>query len=251
VYTFRARWAERWRDGRLLLAGDAAHQMPPFAGQGLCSGIRDAATLSWQLDLVLRGRAGEQLLDAYASERLAHLQQAIALSVELGKVICISDELEARARDDAMLALAADPGAGGFAPPAPALGPGAHDAEEPAGTLFPQAPADARDRAGSDGAGERFVLRVVDAGAGDLLDAPAAAYLDELDASTVTVAAANDPGGLYRAWFERHGAVAALVRPDSYVFGIARSPSQASGLVERLREALGAGTHINQERQTA
>jgi 3-(3-hydroxy-phenyl)propionate hydroxylase len=65
VYTFRARIAEQWRKGRLLLAGDAAHQTPPFAGQGLCSGIRDAANLAWKLGAILREGAPDSLLDSY------------------------------------------------------------------------------------------------------------------------------------------------------------------------------------------
>src|SRR5262249_14941609 len=68
VYTFQARWADEWRKGRIFIAGDAAHQMPPFAGQGMCSGIRDAANLAWKLDLVLAGKAPEAVLDTYASE---------------------------------------------------------------------------------------------------------------------------------------------------------------------------------------
>ena len=69
VYRFQARWVEEWRRGRVLLAGDAAHQTPPFAGQGLCSGLRDAANLAWKLDLVLRDLAPDALLDAYGLER--------------------------------------------------------------------------------------------------------------------------------------------------------------------------------------
>ncbi len=181
VYTFRARWAERWRQGRLLLAGDAAHLMPPFAGQGMCSGIRDAFTLAWHLDLVLRGAAAESTLDDYTSERRGHLQHAIAISVELGKVICISDPGEAAARDEILLAAAADPNTPSIEPPAPNLGPGLHDGaagEEPgaAGSLFPQASRGPAVRASllEETLGGGFTLYVLDADPRTLL-APATA----------------------------------------------------------------------------
>ncbi|MET1072212.1 MAG: bifunctional 3-(3-hydroxy-phenyl)propionate/3-hydroxycinnamic acid hydroxylase, partial [Umezawaea sp.] len=109
VYTFQARLADEWRAGRLLIAGDAAHLMPPFAGQGMCSGIRDAANLAWKLDLVLTGRVDPALLDTYPVERRAHVQHAIGLSVELGKVICVADADAAAGRDAFMLANDADP----------------------------------------------------------------------------------------------------------------------------------------------
>ncbi len=108
VYTFQARWVDDWRRGRIFLAGDAAHQMPPFAGQGMCSGIRDAANLAWKLDQWLRGTADERLLDTYASERIPQVRQVIEFSIELGKVICVPDRDQAAARDEAMIA--ANPG---------------------------------------------------------------------------------------------------------------------------------------------
>ncbi|WP_018534102.1 MULTISPECIES: FAD-dependent monooxygenase [unclassified Streptomyces] len=109
VYTFQARWADTWREGRLLLAGDAAHQMPPFAGQGMCSGLRDAMNLAWKLGLVLQGTTSAALLDTYTSERRDHVQHTIGMSMALGRVICVPDEAEAAERDARMIAVDADP----------------------------------------------------------------------------------------------------------------------------------------------
>ena len=85
VYTFRSCVADNWRQGRVFLVGDAAHQMPPFMGQGMCAGIRDVANLSWKLAQVLQG--GEDVLWSYESEREPHIRQFIELTVSLGKLI--------------------------------------------------------------------------------------------------------------------------------------------------------------------
>ena len=69
TYTFRGAVADRWRNGRLFLLGDAAHLTPPFIGQGMRAGIRDAANLAWKLALVVRGDADDRLLDTYETER--------------------------------------------------------------------------------------------------------------------------------------------------------------------------------------
>ena len=87
VYTFHARMADRWRDARIFLAGDAAHLSPPFAGQGMNSGIRDAHNLAWKLAAVLQGRLGQQLLDTYEQERRGHAWEMIQLALRMGKVM--------------------------------------------------------------------------------------------------------------------------------------------------------------------
>ena len=102
----RRAYAEQLAGGpRASLAGDAAHQMPPFAGQGMCAGIRDAANLAWKLDLVLDGRAAGRAARHLRQERLPSARQAIDFSMELGKVICVPDPEEAAARDEAMAAV--------------------------------------------------------------------------------------------------------------------------------------------------
>jgi 3-(3-hydroxy-phenyl)propionate hydroxylase len=94
VYRFHATVADAMRSGRIFLAGDAAHQMPPFLGQGLCSGIRDAANFAWKLRLVDDGLADDSLLDTYGEERLPHAAGVVAHAVDTGRLI---DELSGRA----------------------------------------------------------------------------------------------------------------------------------------------------------
>jgi len=87
VYTFHARMADRWREGRVLLTGDAAHLSPPFAGQGMNSGIRDAHNLAWKLAAVVQGRLGPRLLETYEEERRKHAWEMILLAIRMGKVM--------------------------------------------------------------------------------------------------------------------------------------------------------------------
>ena len=108
VYTFHGLVASRWRDRRIFLAGDAAHQTPPFLGQGMCAGMRDVANLAWKLAAVIDG-SPDELLDTYQLERQPHAQQVIDAAVEFGRLICMTDPEEASARDEAMLDSATEP----------------------------------------------------------------------------------------------------------------------------------------------
>ena len=99
VYTHHSRIAGAFRSGRLLLAGDAAHLMPVWQGQGYNSGIRDAANLGWKLAAVVNGRAGDKLLDTYDMERRKHARAMIDLSTMVGRVISPTNRRVASARD--------------------------------------------------------------------------------------------------------------------------------------------------------
>jgi 3-(3-hydroxy-phenyl)propionate hydroxylase len=101
VYTFHGLVASSWRDRRILLAGDAAHQTPPFLGQGMCAGMRDAANLAWKLAAVVDGEADDALLDSYQAEREPHAQAVIDVAVGFGQLICITDPVAAAERDSA------------------------------------------------------------------------------------------------------------------------------------------------------
>ncbi len=99
VYTFHARTADRWRSGRILLAGDAAHLMPPFAGQGLASGLRDAHNLAWKLAAVLAGTAGPEVLDSYEEERRPHVVRMTTLTRISGALVQTRSRRVAACRD--------------------------------------------------------------------------------------------------------------------------------------------------------
>jgi len=114
VYTFNAVTADRWRDGRVLLAGDAAHMTPQFVGQGMNSGVRDADNLAWKLEAVLRQGADPRLLDSYESERKPHVKAMIDFSVFNKTVVSVKHPAKAIARDLAMRTAMLTPGLGGW-----------------------------------------------------------------------------------------------------------------------------------------
>ncbi len=124
VYTFHGLIATQWRFDRVLLAGDAAHQMPPFLGQGMCSGLRDAANLAWKLHAVMHHGADGALVDTYQTEREPHVRGIIELAVGFGRMICTTDRAVATARNEAMLANRQSGSPPNDAPPMAALTPG-------------------------------------------------------------------------------------------------------------------------------
>jgi len=229
-YRFAACFASRWRHGRVLLAGDAAHQMPPFAGQGMCAGIRDAANLAWKLDLVLTGLAPDLLLDSYDQERLRSARQAIEFSIELGKVICVPDPADAAARDQAMAPLVGSEPTD--APGLPGITEGVIDTASPhAGALFPQGVIGGRRFDDVHGAGWRLVT--TDPTPIDL-DPATRDWFASIGGVVVTVA----DDDVYSGWFSEHEATAALQRPDFHLYGTATSPAGAAALIDHLRNRL-------------
>jgi 2-polyprenyl-6-methoxyphenol hydroxylase-like FAD-dependent oxidoreductase len=234
VYTFSARYADRWRAERVFLAGDAAHLMPPFAGQGMCSGLRDAANLAWKIDLVLDGLAGVALLDSYQSERLPSVSAAIGFSMELGKVICVPDPAEAAARDDAMAA-----GVDGTAP-----APGLPDIHE--GFIHPTAPhagiqfvqGKVRERPFDEvhGNGWRLVLHGADV---SQVGADERAWFETIGGKVVAL---DEPDPWFDQWFAEHHTMGALARPDFYLYGTAPTPEAATSLLADLCRHLAEGT---------
>ena len=221
VYRFHALIAARWRVGRVLLAGDAAHQTPPFMGQGLCSGLRDAANLAWKLHRVLAGSSGDALLDTYEQERAPHIRHVVETSVAMGRVVCERDPERVAQRDAAMkAALAAGHRMTGNqdGQVAPLSAGVLHSDDRGAGWLFPQ-PMIAQEHGTARldtlvGCGTRLFVD-------DAALLPSAAELQAADICPVVLG----PGGLQEhgepsalSWLEERGVHAALVRPDHYTY---------------------------------
>jgi 3-(3-hydroxy-phenyl)propionate hydroxylase len=247
VYTFHGKLAYEWRNRRLLIAGDAAHLMPPFMGQGACSGLRDAINLAWKLSLVLREVSEATLLDDYQTERYPHVRVHVAGSVELGRIACERDPVKAAERDAAL--------ASGEAPPAPADpivegGVLALDADgvrvPPAGELALQATVRRGERTGRSDEiiGWGFTLLARDVDPVDLLDEDQRRFAAELPLVTAAVGAAGsgaevvDVEGAFGAFFDQLGVEAILVRPDFTIFGGVARVAAAPTLVDALRDAL-------------
>ncbi|MEN6544069.1 bifunctional 3-(3-hydroxy-phenyl)propionate/3-hydroxycinnamic acid hydroxylase [Parvibaculum sp.] len=232
VYRFHAVIAKEWRRGRILLAGDAAHQMPPFLGQGLCSGARDAANLAWKLAAVLQGRAGEALLDSYQAEREPHVRAITEMAVFMGKVVCTQNEDEAAARDRDMLS---KPESERIAPMVDTVGlkSGVMPGDELAGSIFPEPWL-------RTGEGRRRLDDV--AGLQPLLFYRAGdeAAAESFRASGGFAMALSDPelldeGNRVKSMLAEADAV--LVRPDRYIFG----RGDAGGLVAAWAAYLRSG----------
>lgn len=212
IYRFHGLVAEKWRDGHVLLAGDAAHQMPPFAGQGMCSGIRDAANLAWKLAAVVLGGARESILDTYQVEREPHVRAIIETAIAMGKVVCMLDPDAAAQRDRDMLARKAA-GAQDVSVAYPDLRGGLLSETPLAGALLPQPRAPD---------GQRFDTLLNGAPALIGRHLPAGTELDVqlLDLASAPLAPFRSA---FEHWLDKVNADAVLIRPDRHVFATGRA----------------------------
>jgi len=236
VYTFRGCVAQKWRSGRMMLAGDAAHLTPPFAGQGLCAGLRDAAGLIWRLHEILRGASSAEILDSYETERRPHVRRFIEFAIELGKIICELNPAAAAARDAAML----DPKNQHQAEfPDPRLGASAlQQPNDPhAGNLSLQGWVKAGGQTGrfDDIVGRGFTLLALDSDPRKSLSEDELKFMESINAHLVGIGQncpIEDIDGDYRRWFTELEARFVLIRPDFYLYGCSNS---ASTLVRGLQ----------------
>lgn len=258
VYRFHALLGQGWRDRRILLMGDAVHQTPPFLGQGLCAGIRDAANLAWKLALVMRSDAGDALLDSYEVERKPHVRAVVASAKEFGKIIGELDPVVAVARD-ARLRAELKSGkaetirqkfipdlAGGLIVSGAKL----------AGGLFVQPQvraADGRVRRLDDLLKPEFCVVTATHAAMSGMSEAARSSWDQIGGERVVIAASGESlaqdgamtvvesGSLFADWMRANAVEAVIVRPDRYVIAGAENADQLNMLIQQLIQNLHAG----------
>ncbi|NWQ44022.1 bifunctional 3-(3-hydroxy-phenyl)propionate/3-hydroxycinnamic acid hydroxylase [Bacillus sp. EB106-08-02-XG196] len=248
VYTFKALWADEWQKGRLIIAGDAAHLTPPFMGQGMCSGLRDSINLAWKLDLILSGKAAESILETYTAERKPHNREVVEAALFLGNVICVTDPVEARKRDEAFFT-------GGVPefPEFPFLTEGilyqSADGKNNkyTGKLSFQGQVEYRGKSGlfDDvvGSGWTIISPVNDPK--KVLNEEQIAFLEDIGVKFIEISElsednesfsekAVDIHGKYKQYFKETGLEVVVVRPDFYLFGGTESLADLPLLVEDL-----------------
>ncbi|HRO60082.1 MAG TPA: bifunctional 3-(3-hydroxy-phenyl)propionate/3-hydroxycinnamic acid hydroxylase [Burkholderiaceae bacterium] len=276
VYRFHALVVRQWRFGRVFLVGDAAHQMPPFLGQGLCAAIRDAANLAWKLDAVERLGAQLSLLDSYGDERTPHVRTIVSHAKSFGLIIGELDPAAARERD---IRLGAELASGKAETVRqkfiPGLQAGLVDPDEQgrprkgAGALFVQPwvrVGDAPWQRLDDLIGARFVIASDSLEVCGWLDDQARERWQALEGTQLCVRSPADPGdpagspdgrfgapvaserfgilvaterdGLFGDWLRALDARAVVVRPDRYLFGTADTAIDLRSLIRRLHRAV-------------
>lgn len=223
IYSHHVRVADRWRVGRVFLAGDAAHAMPPWIGQGMSSGVRDAANLCWKLAAVINGQAPDSLLDTYQDERKPHVTETTRRACMAGRLITEHNPIIATVRNHVIRTLLRVPGAPTLAqnrmwvPDAHytdgLLAPGRRRGA--VGRLIPQPWV-------SNAAGDKVRLDDILGGRWTVLHAgtqPRGAQAwTNLGARAIQI---NEPS--LTCWLKRHKANAVVLRPDGFVYAAAES----------------------------
>ena len=261
VYRFHALVVEQWRQGRVFLMGDAAHQMPPFLGQGLCAGVRDAVNLAWKLDAVMREQAHESLLDTYGEERKRHVRAVVGHAKNFGLIIGELDVARARERDRQ---LEAELQSGRAVTVRQKFIPGLEAGflhYQADGALCPGAgalciqpwvntPEDSAWRRLDDMTGARFTLITTSPAWLQSWSAQDTRAWERVGGVIVLLGAASEPSwpaqvlcveerdGLMAAWLREHGAHAVLARPDHYVYATASTPQDLSVMIQALERGL-------------
>ncbi|MEA3388337.1 bifunctional 3-(3-hydroxy-phenyl)propionate/3-hydroxycinnamic acid hydroxylase [Sphingobium sp. CCH11-B1] len=225
TYRFHGLVAEQWQVGNVFLAGDAAHQTPPFFGQGMCHGLRDVANLAWKMAAIVRDGASPALVDSYQCERDPHVRSVIGAAVGAGRYICMLDRAAAAERDASMRAAQNGHNGRTAADLIPPITDGIVATETPgAGVRFIQPMIEGQRMDDVIGGGWRLFVR------NDGIDGGAPG-VTRVDAATL-----GDAGAI-TDWLDGHGVDAVLVRPDHYVFGTASA--SAGPLLSAREKALG------------